>query len=73
VIRTDWNVKPSGRGGRHYLPYASTEHRRGHALLRAQQQAAVQMNILVIGVFITLREILATNKDLARKLETLEG
>jgi hypothetical protein len=35
-------------------------------------QRAVQMNLLIIRAFIRLREILATHKDLARKLEALE-
>jgi len=34
---------------------------------------AVQMNILIIRAFVKLRELLATHKDLARKLEQLEA
>ena len=37
-----------------------------------KSERAVQMNILIIRVFVRLREILATHKDLARKLEELE-
>ena len=37
-----------------------------------KSKRAVQMNILIIRAFIRLREILATHKDLARKLEDLE-
>jgi hypothetical protein len=33
---------------------------------------AVQMNIIIIRAFITLREMLATHKDLAQKIERLE-
>lgn len=33
---------------------------------------AVQMNILIIRAFVKLREMLATHKDLARKIEDLE-
>lgn len=59
-------------GGRRYLPYAFTEH--GVAMLSSvlSSQRAVQMNILIIRAFVTLREILATHKDLARKIEDLE-
>jgi phage regulator Rha-like protein len=55
-----------------YRPYAFTEH--GVAMLSSvlKSQRAVQMNILIIRAFIRLREILATHKDLARKLEALE-
>jgi hypothetical protein len=34
---------------------------------------AVQMNILIMRVFVKLRELLATHKDLARKIEHLEA
>jgi hypothetical protein len=33
---------------------------------------AVELNILIIRAFVRLREYLATNKDLARKLEEVE-
>ena len=65
--------KPGGgRGGRRCLPYAFTEH--GVAMLSSvlNSERAVQMNILIIRAFVKLREILATHKDLARKIEELE-
>lgn len=59
-------------GSRRYLPYALTEH--GVAMLSSvlNSQRAVQMNILIIRAFVKLREMLATHKDLARKIEALE-
>ena len=33
---------------------------------------AVQMNIIIISAFVRLREVLATHKDLARRLEQVE-
>lgn len=33
---------------------------------------AVQVNILIMRAFVRLREMIATHKDLARKLEELE-
>jgi hypothetical protein len=33
---------------------------------------AVQMNILIIRAFVKLRELLATNKDLAARLDKVE-
>jgi len=64
--------KPSGRGGRRYLPYAFTEH--GVAMLSSilRSKRAVAMNILIIRAFVRLRELLATHKELARKIEELE-
>jgi phage regulator Rha-like protein len=55
-----------------YLPYAFTEH--GVAMLSSvlKSKRAVQVNIEIVRAFVRLREILATHKDLARKLEALE-
>jgi len=61
-----------GRGGRRYLPYVFTEH--GVAMLSSvlKSARAVQMNILIVRAFITLREMFASNQELARKIEDLE-
>ena len=66
------NDAPEGRGGRRYLPYAFTEH--GVAMLSSvlRSPRAVQMNILIVRAFVRLREVLATHKDLARKIDQLE-
>jgi hypothetical protein len=62
-----------GRGGRRYLPYAFTEH--GVAMLSSvlNSRRAVQMSVLIIRTFVKLRELLASHKDLAHKIETLEA
>ena len=36
-------------------------------------QRAVQMSILIVRAFVKLREVLASHRDLARKIEKLEG
>ena len=61
-----------GRGGRRYLPYAFTEH--GVAMLSSvlRGKRAAQVNIAIMRAFVKLRELLATHKDLARKLDELE-
>ena len=55
-----------------YRPRAFTEQ--GVAMLSSvlRSQRAVQVNIAIIRAFVRLREILATHKDLARKLEAME-
>jgi phage regulator Rha-like protein len=65
-------VISSWGGLRRAAPYAFTEH--GVAMLSSvlNSQRAVQMNILIIRAFVMLREMLATHKDLARKIEDLE-
>jgi hypothetical protein len=60
------------RGGRRYLPYAFTEH--GVAMLSSvlKSRRAVQVNIEIMRAFVRLRRMLATHKDLARKIDALE-
>jgi len=61
-----------GRGGRRYAPYAFTEQ--GVAMLSSVLRSgrAVQVNIEIMRSFVRLRKMLATHKDLARKLGALE-
>jgi len=61
-----------GRGGRRTRPYAFTEH---GVVMRSSvlnSERAIQMNILIVRAFVKLREMLATHKDLARKIEDLD-
>jgi hypothetical protein len=53
-------------------PYAFTEQ--GVAMLSSvlRSQRAIEVNIAIMRAFVKLREIMATHKDLARKLEDLE-
>ena len=62
----------SSWGGRRYLPYAFTEQ--GVAMLSSvlQSKRAIQVNIEIMRTFVRLRQIFATHKDLAQKLEELE-
>ncbi|HEY2973262.1 MAG TPA: ORF6N domain-containing protein [Pyrinomonadaceae bacterium] len=66
------NVIPSKRSLGGYFPYAFTEQ--GVAMLSSvlRSKRAVQVNILIMRAFVRFRELLATHKDLARKLEELE-
>jgi hypothetical protein len=66
-------VISSWGGARRAAPYAFTEH--GVAMLSSvlRSQRAVQMNILIIRAFVKLREMLATHKDLAARMEKLEA
>jgi hypothetical protein len=56
----------------HHLPYAFTEH--GVAMLSAvlRSECAVEMSIYIVRAFIKLRELLASNKDLANKVKEIE-
>ena len=72
-LRLQFATSNVGRGGRRYEPYAFTEH--GVAMLSSvlNSHRAVQMNILIIRAFVRIRELLATNKDLAARVEKLEA
>jgi hypothetical protein len=55
-----------------YLPLAFTEHGAIMAATVLNSPRAVEMSVYVVRAFVKLREILASNADLARKLEALE-
>ena len=64
--------KQTGRGGRRYLPYAFTEQ--GVAMLSSvlRSKRAVQVNIEIMRTFARLRQMIVSNKELARRLAELE-
>jgi len=64
--------RSKGRGGRRHLPYAFTEQ--GVAMLSSvlQSARAVKINIAIMRAFVKLREMLETNRELARKFSDLE-
>ena len=62
----------SKRGGVRYLPYAFTEN--GVAMLSSilNSKRAIQVNIQIMRPFTRLREMMASHKDLAGRLDNLE-
>ena len=56
-----------------YLPLAFTEQ--GIAMLSGvlQSDRAIEMNIMIMRAFVHLREIIFTNKNLAKKLNDMEN
>jgi hypothetical protein len=65
-------ISKIGRGGRRKLPYAFTEH--GVAMLSSvlNSERAIQMNILIIRVFIKIKELILSNKDLEIRVVEVE-
>ncbi len=55
-----------------FLPWAFTEHGAIMAATVLNSKQAVAMSVYVVRTFIRLRQILASNAKLARKLNTLE-
>src|SRR4029078_138279 len=76
--RREWDdlksqiVISSWGGSRRATPYAFTEQ--GIAMLSGvlRSKRAIQVNIEVMRAFVSLRQMLATNEVLARKLAELE-
>jgi hypothetical protein len=60
------------KGGRRYLPYVFTEH--GVAMLSSvlSSRRAIEVNIGIVRTFVRLRELLASQSELARRIEQLE-
>jgi len=62
----------SSWGGHRKPPVAFTEHGAIMAATVLNSPRAVEMSVYVVRAFVKLREVLASNTDLARKLEALE-
>ena len=62
----------SSWGGRRYAPYAFTEQ--GVAMLSSvlNSPRAIAVNIEIMRAFVRMRELLASNKELAQQLSELE-
>ena len=71
-LRSQFVISKKRRGGRRYLPYVFTEQ--GVAMLSSvlNSERAVEINIEIMRAFVRLREMILSNKDLARKLDALE-
>ena len=73
VLRSQFVTSKQGRGGRRYAPYAFTEHGAIMAATVLNSERAVQMSVFVVRAFVRLREMLATNRKLAGKIDELEN
>ena len=55
-----------------FLPYAFTEHGAVMAANVLNSERAVAMSVYVVRAFVKLREVLASNDELVKKLDDLE-
>ena len=62
-----------GRGGRRYLALAFTEHGVIIAANVLNSPRAVEMSVHVLRAFVRLREMLASHKELAKRLDELKA
>lgn len=70
--RSQFVISKSDRMGMRYPPMAFTEQ--GIAMLSTvlNSERAIQVNIDIMRAFVHLRELIATNKELTRRLDDLE-
>ena len=71
-LRSQFVTSKIGRGGHRYLSYAFTEQ--GVAMLSSvlRSDRAVAVNIAIVRTFVRLRQLLASNKELAEKVLEME-
>lgn len=65
-------ISKTGSGGRRHLPYVFTEQ--GVAMLSSVLRSgrAVAVNIAIMRTFVRLRQLIASNKELAEKIAEME-
>jgi hypothetical protein len=73
ALRSQFVTSKAGRGGRRYPPYAFTEQ--GVAMLSSVlgSERAIAVNIEIMRAFVRMRELLSSNKELARRFAQLEA
>ena len=69
----EWDALRSERGGRRSLPNAFTEHGAIQAANVLNSPRAIEMGIYVVRAFVRFRELLTSNKELARQFAALES
>lgn len=71
-LKSQIAISSSKWGGRRHAPYAFTEQ--GVAMLSSvlRSKRAVEVNIAIMRTFVRLREMISSNKALARRLTDLE-
>jgi hypothetical protein len=72
VLTSQFAISKKGSGGRRTLPYAFTEHGALQAANILNSPTAVAMSTYIIRAFIRLREELAANTTLEKRLAVIE-
>lgn len=60
-------------GGSRYLPFAFTEQGVGMLSSVLSSDKAIQVHIQIMRAFVRIREILSENRDIAKRIDALEG
>lgn len=71
-LRLQIATSKAWRGGRRYFPYAFTKHGAIMAATVLKSKRALEMSVFVVRAFVRLRAVLASNRQVAVKIEELE-
>lgn len=73
ALRSQNVTSNAQRGGSRYLPYAFTEQ--GVAMLSSvlRSSRAIAVNVQIMRAFVRMRELINSNRELARRLQELEA
>lgn len=73
ILRSQIVISSEQHGGRRYLPYAFTEQ--GVAMLSSvlRSERAIAVNIQIMRAFVRIRELIHSNRELARQLKELDA
>jgi hypothetical protein len=71
-LRSQNATSSSAHGGRRYPPYAFTEHGAIMAAAVLNSPVAIEVGVYVVRAFVRLREALASNAEIRRKLDELD-
>lgn len=73
ILRCQIGTSSLSHGGRRYLPFVFTEQ--GVAMLSSvlNSERAILVNIEIMRAFVKLRQMLASNAELSRRLDELES
>jgi hypothetical protein len=71
-LRSQFVTSKAGRGGRRYLPYVFTEHGAIMAATLLRSERAIRMSVFVIRAFVQMREALATNATILKRLAEID-
>ena len=71
-LKSQIAISSFGWGGRRKLPLVFTEHGALQAANVLNSQQANKMSVFIVRAFVRLREMVLTNKKLARKVDQIE-
>jgi hypothetical protein len=71
-LRSQIVTSKAGRGGRRYQPYVFTEHGAIMAATLLRSERAIHMSVFVIRAFVQMREAIAANAIILKRLAEID-